>query len=72
MKSTMNATPNHTPDASPDIRISVADFDGQLEWAIDIDGVLWAAGDCESLEDGERQARACLADAGILERAEDR
>ena len=68
----MNTRPIQTQPASPGIRISVADFDGQLEWAIDIDGVLWAAGDCVSVEDGERQARECLADAGILERAEAR
>ena len=61
----MNTRANHSQAASPDIRISVADFDGQLEWAIDIDGVLWAAGDCVSVEDGEQQARACLGEAGI-------
>ena len=46
------------------IEIRIEQFD-RLEWSIEVDGMLFAAGDCESREDGERQARAEIARAGL-------
>lgn len=40
-----------------------------LEWGIDINGMLWASGDCTDPEDGERQARRELAGAGFPDSA---
>lgn len=36
-----------------------------LEWAIEVNGILWASGDCVDAADGERQAREELAKARI-------
>lgn len=46
------------------VRITIEQYDA-LEWAIEIDGVLWASGNCRSEEDGVAQAIAELAKAGI-------
>lgn len=50
------------------IRITVEDYratTGSLEWAIEIDGMLWASGDCASESDGIAKATAELRAAGI-------
>lgn len=53
------------------VEVSILCFEapGQsaLEWAVDINGALWASGDCATPEDGERQARAELIKAGFTE-----
>lgn len=52
------------------IRITVEDYGGSIEYAIEVNGTLWAAGDCESKEDGFAKARALLASAGVVNTAE--
>ena len=52
------------------IRITIEDYrddpaSGSLEWAIEINGMLWASGDCVNAADGEKQARAELVAAGV-------
>lgn len=46
------------------IEIKVEQYD-TLEWVIEINGRMWAAGNCTDWADGQRQARAELARAGI-------
>jgi hypothetical protein len=48
-----------------EVVIRVEDYDGRLEWSVLVAGVLWAAGDCEGVADGESRARACLAARGV-------
>ena len=40
-----------------------------MEWAVEINDMLWASGDCDDPEDGERQARRELAGAGFPDSA---
>ncbi|HVS08797.1 MAG TPA: hypothetical protein VMS76_02905 [Planctomycetota bacterium] len=50
------------------VRITVEDYrdqTGSLEWAVDIDGTMWASGDCADEPDGIRKAHECIAAAGI-------
>jgi len=40
-----------------------------MEWAVEINGMLWASGNCDDPKDGERQARRELAGAGFPDSA---
>ena len=46
------------------VRITVEQYDA-MEWAIELNGMLWAAGDCTSVADGMTQAHEQLRRAGI-------
>lgn len=50
------------------ITIRIEDYRDQglsIEYAIELDGTLWASGDCASTEDGFFKALSLLADAGL-------
>lgn len=54
------------------IKIAVEDYrstTGTLEWSVEIDGRLWAAGDCEDVADGQAKARRALESKGLKVRS---